>query len=173
MERVQNGDHAAFSHLVDRYLSRLRPFALRMMGNAEDADDVVQETFLRVWRGAHSWQPGRVQLTTWLHRIARNLCIDVIRRRRPTTEFDETHAEAGDLAANLEQVTMAAELGDRVAAALASLQERQKTALLLCHYQGLSNRQAAEILDVSVEALESLLARGRRRMRDLLSSRGQ
>jgi RNA polymerase sigma-70 factor (ECF subfamily) len=64
---------------------------------------------------------------------------------------------------------MAAELGDSVAAALATLQERQKTALLLCHYQGLSNRQAAEILDVSVEALESLLARGRRRMRQLLS----
>lgn len=165
MERVQRRDHAAFTHLVDRYLSRLRPFALRLMGNAEDADDVVQETFLRVWRNAHSWEPGRVQLTTWLHRIAHNLCVDTMRRRRPTTEFDETHADG---AASLEQDAMAAELGDSVAAALATLQERQKTALLLCHYQGLSNRQAAEILDVSVEALESLLARGRRRMRQLL-----
>lgn len=167
MERVQEGDHHAFAHLVDRYLTRLRQFALRLMGNTEDADDVVQETFLRLWRNAKSWEPGRVQLTTWLHRIAHNLCIDRIRRRRPTTEFDEN--QHGGAAPRLESEAMAAELGDRVADALAALQERQRTALLLCHYQGLSNRHAAEILEVSVEALESLLARARRKMRQLLS----
>lgn len=168
MEQVQDGDREAFACLVDRYLARLRQFAMRLLGNADDADDVVQETFLRVWQRARTWEPGRVQLTTWLHRIAHNLCIDRIRRRRHTIEYDDSQSD--DAPSQLESEAAAAELSDRVSAALAALQERQRTALLLCHYQGLTNRQAAEILEISVEALESLLARGRRRMRQILGA---
>jgi RNA polymerase sigma-70 factor (ECF subfamily) len=165
MAQVQHGDHDAFARLVDRYVARLHQFALRFVGNPDDADDVVQETFLRVWQRASTWESGRVQLTTWLHRITHNLCIDRIRRRRSTTEIDENRDEP---TLRLEDEAMSAERGARVSNALADLRERQRTALLLCHYQGLSNRQAAEILEISIDALESLLARGRRRMRELL-----
>ena len=166
MLAVQSQDRAAFSALVDRHLDAIHAFNYRQTRNAEDAADLAQETFLRVWTASSTWQPGRVKFTTWLHRIARNLCIDAHRRRRDTepADFDrlESDAPPPDLA------PLHAAMQDALQRALTDLPERQRTALLLCHQQGMSNRDAAAVLQVSVDALESLLARARRTLRQEL-----
>lgn len=165
MSHVQRQDAAAFEVLLDRHLVPLVRFLQRFTGNAADADDVAQETFLRVWRAAGSWQPGRVRFTTWLYRIGRNHAIDRHRRRRDETGHDlslvpSTSTPDGELERTARDA--------RVRAAVQALPERQRAALLLCHFQGLSNQEAALALEVSVEALESLLARARRTLKSRL-----
>lgn len=165
--RAGRGDQAAVRELVDRHLNPLMAVARHMLGTAEDAEEVVQEVFLRVWTHAARWQPGRAKFSTWLHRVALNLCYDRLRRRReiamaePPDRADETPGpEARAIGADLAVV---------VDAALQALPERQRAALVLSHYQGLSQVEAAAALEVSVEALESLLSRGRRSLRDKLA----
>lgn len=163
MSRVQHRDRDAFAVLVSRHLDGIHAFNYRMTRNEEDAADLAQETFLRVWNGAATWRPHRVRFTTWLHRIARNLCIDAHRRHR------ETHAVDANLAAEdgaaPEDVRAASRLRQALDQAITDLPERQRTALVLCHRDGMTNRDAATVLAVSVDALESLLARARRTLR--------
>jgi RNA polymerase sigma-70 factor (ECF subfamily) len=138
-----------------------------MLGDAAQAEDVVQETFLRLWSRADRFRPEKAKLSTWLHNIAHNLCIDGFRsaKRMTYTDTPDDLAREGD---DPQTRRSEAERAARVRDAIAALPERQRSALLLCHYQGLSNRDAAEILDVSVDALESLLSRGRRTLRQQL-----
>ncbi len=163
MTAVTTHDASAFTRLIDRHLEPLRAFLYRTCGNAADAEELAQETFLRLWRQAHRWQPGRVRFTTWLYRIGRNLAIDGFRKHREqTTEVlpepvDEGHA--------LDTALERSRLQARVRRAIAQLPERQRTALLLCHYQGMSNVEAAAVLEVSIDALESLLSRARRALK--------
>jgi RNA polymerase sigma-70 factor (ECF subfamily) len=156
---------AAFTRLLDRHLGPLQGFLYRLTFNAADADDLAQEAFLRVWQHASRWQPNRVKFTTWLYHIARNLAIDQHRKRRDTDNDTSQIAAAEPAAENaLDAETRRRE----VRRAVAELPERQRTALLLCQFQGMSNKDAAETLEVSVDALESLLARARRNLKDTL-----
>ncbi|HEX7037661.1 MAG TPA: sigma-70 family RNA polymerase sigma factor [Pseudomonadales bacterium] len=166
MARVQRRDQAAFGRLVDRHLDGVHRYLVRLTASMADADELAQETFLRLWERADSYRPGRVQLSTWLHRIAHNLAVDELRRRRPQT--DETELQAAPDEANPEHQAAARETGRRLDRALARLPETQRAALLLCQVQGFSNRDAAEIIGVSVRGLESLIARARRSLRDAL-----
>ncbi len=168
MARVAAGDERAVRALVDRHMGRLLGLARRMLRDPEEAYDVTQEVFLRVWRHAHRWEPGRARFETWLHRVALNLCYDRLRKRREVT-MDEMPEQA-DPALGPAALLHEAQVGGRVGEALAGLPERQKAAILLCHFQGLSNAEAAETLEVSVEAVESLLARGRRALRSALKN---
>ncbi len=165
MRRTANGDPAAFRALADAHLTKIMNFAYRLLHDRSDAEDVAQETFLRLWKDAARFEP-RARVTTWLHRIAHNLCIDRLRGRReqPSETLDEerTSLEPGGL---LDRKQVARE----VEKALAELPERQRAAVTLVHYQGLGNIEAAEVLDIGVEALESLLARGRRSLREKLA----
>ena len=162
MDRVQNQDRDAFAVLVARHLDGIHAFNYRMTRNAEDAADLAQETFLRVWNSAATWRPNRVKFTTWLHRIARNLNIDAYRRHRTSEEINPNLASVDD---GPDAAPTAARLRRALDAALTDLPERQRTALVLCHRDGMANRDAAEVLEVSVDALESLLARARRTLR--------
>ena len=137
-----------------------------MLGDRDEADDVTQEVFVRLWTDAHRYRPEAARLTTWLHRIAHNLCIDWQRRNGRVSPAGDTlpEGEAPGPDGHLAGVVRARRVRDAVAA----LPERQRSALVLCHYQGLGNREAAEIVGVSVEALESLLARARRTLRRAL-----
>ena len=161
--RAGQGDRAAAQALMARHLPKMLSLARRMLHDPAEAEDAVQEAFLKLWTHAARWRPGRAKFETWLYRVTLNQCYDRL-RRRPTLEL-EAAAQVADPArgplAELENAGLAAE----VEAALAELPARQRAAILLCHYQGRGNIEAAEILGLSVEACESLLARGRRTLR--------
>lgn len=167
VRRVGQGDPAAIQAMVARKLPRMLALAQRMLGDAVEAEDVAQEAMVRAWRQAPRWVPGKAKFDTWLHRVALNLCYDRLRRRReiPT----DTLPERPDMSAAPDRGLMATDVGVRVDAALARLPERQREAIVLCHYQELTNIEAAALMTVSVDALESLLARGRRALRQALA----
>ena len=166
VRRAGLGDPAAIQALVARKLRRILALAERMLGDAAEAEDVAQETFLRVWRHAPRWKPGAARFDTWLHRVTLNLCYDRLRRRRerPTAEPPDRPDPGPAPDRGLE----AEDVGRRVRVALLALPERQREAIVLCHYQELGNIEAAGLMGVSVEALESLLSRARRALRGAL-----
>ena len=170
MARLARGDQLAAAGLVRRHLPRVANLARRMLQDASEAEDVAQDVFLRLWKVAPQWRSGEAKLETWLHRVALNLCYDRLRlRRRRETSLDPDGHEPIDPAPGAAQTVLARQRARRVERALADLPERQRAAIVLCHYQDCSNVEAAAALEVSVDALESLLARGRRALRAALS----
>lgn len=167
---ISRGDSAAFESLVRSHLDRIHAYLLRLTGSRTDAEDLAQETFLRVWQKAGHYQPGRVKVTTWLHTIAHRLAIDSFRKKRELPEAQGL--EMSDPLADPALRQAAAEQQRLLNLALSNLPERQRAAVLLCQVQGFSNTQAAEILGVKVRALESLLARGRKALRESLTQSG-
>ncbi|MFZ5719025.1 MAG: RNA polymerase sigma factor [Pseudomonadota bacterium] len=166
LSRVARGDPAAARALVARKLPRLLSLAGRMLGDAAEAEDVAQEAFERVWKQAPRWRPGAARFDTWLHRVALNLCYDRLRRRRELPQADPP--DRPDEGPPPDRGLEAQDTGRRVNAALQALPERQREAIVLCHYQELGNIEAAAVMEVSVEALESLLGRARRTLRAAL-----
>lgn len=162
--RAAAGDAGAWAALVNRHLPAVTRCAAHMLGDPAEAEDVAQETFLRLHRKLASWQGSEDGLSSWLHRVAVNLSID--RHRAPARP-----ASLDDIGEIAEPATLDGAFDRRrhVEAALANLPERQRAALVLVHYQGFSGREAATALDISVEALESLLARARRTLRNTLA----
>jgi RNA polymerase sigma factor (sigma-70 family) len=157
------GDTEAARVLTGRHLGRVFGFAARLLGDRAEAEDVAQEVMLRMWQVAGTWRSGEAQLSSWLYRVTVNLCTDRQRRkqRRPTDALDDV-AEPADARADTEAAVLARERVDALQLALASLPERQRQAVVLRHIEGLSNPEIAAILDVGVEAVESLTARGKR-----------
>lgn len=168
MQRVARGDHRAYTTLVDRHLRHVVTLAWRVLFDRADAEEVAQEAFLRVWQHAARWQPdGSASFRTWLNRIVVNLCID--RKRRPGMAALDDQPEPVDPQPGPFETRLNAETSDRVAAALQRLPERQRAAILLCYWEGESNIAAAEALGITVGALESLLVRAKRALRDDLN----
>ena len=183
MRRAGSGDKAAFALLVRRHLARATALAQRITGNRSDAEEIVQEAFLRCWQKAPEWRPAErpandraandrgpegatAQFGTWLYRVLVNLCLD--RRRRPQPVGIEAAETVADNAADGFDETARGETSRRVQAAMAQLPERQRAALALCYFEGLGNIEAAAMLDISIGALESLLVRARRALREAL-----
>jgi RNA polymerase sigma-70 factor (ECF subfamily) len=166
MRRIAEGDQRAFEKLMRRHLARTARLAQRILGASQAAEDVAQEAFIRVWKHAGDWEEGGAKFTTWLYRIVVNLCID--EKRKKTFTSIEAVAEPLDSADNAEQTLQRAEKAVEVRKALSELPERQRAAFVLCFYEEYSNKDAADILGVSVKALESLLVRSRRTLRESL-----
>lgn len=166
MRRVGTGDHAACRALVERHLKRIVAFASRVLGDCTMAEDVAQEVFLRLWSQAQRWRPSGARLTTWLHRIALNLCLDRLARRRetPLDDIDEPVDPQPHPTVLLQEQNLSQQVGK----ALEELPDSQRIAITLCYYQELRNSEAAQLMEISVEALESLLARGRRTLKSRL-----
>lgn len=166
--RYAAGDQSAARALTERHAPRVFALARRMLGEAAEAEDVAQETMLRLWRIAPDWE-DRAAVGTWLYRVASNLCIDRLRKRRPLSPgpVPEVEDEAPGALRGLEARDRAAALE----AALGALPERQRLAIVLRHFEDRSNPEIAAVLELSVEAVESLLARGRRALAAALSGR--
>ncbi|MDB5364543.1 MAG: hypothetical protein JWM77_470 [Rhodospirillales bacterium] len=171
MRRIGEGDRLAFAQLLRRHLQRTQALATRLTGSASDGEDVAQEAFQRVWTHAARWTPmgegGKARFTTWLYRITANLAID--RRRKPRTTPIEDAPEPVDESADGFARVHERELGQNVARAVSALPARQRQVLVLCFYEGRSNVEAAELLDLTVGAVESLLVRARRALRATLA----
>ena len=169
MQRIAGGDQRAFRDLMQRHLPRTVRLAARVLGSTGAAEDVAQEAFVRVWKHAANWEDPKqagAKFTTWLYRIVLNLCIDE-KRKRTFTDIDAIPEKADDTP-NAEANMQRREKSKRVKAALEQLPERQRAALVLCFYEEYSNKDAADMLGISVKAIESLLVRARRMLRDLL-----
>jgi RNA polymerase sigma-70 factor (ECF subfamily) len=167
---VASGDRDAFARLIDRESPRLLRFALGMLGGLDEAEDAVQDTFVSLWENAARWRP-EARLGTWLHTVCYNRAIDRIRRRRNVVDDSALEEIAGD-DETAEAGLLRAETALSVREAVARLPERQRSAVLLFHFQDLSQKDAAGVLGVSETAFESLLARARRQMRAWLSAEG-
>lgn len=167
------GDAEAARLLSARHLRRVLGYATRLLGgDRAEAEDVAQEAMLRLWRIAPDWRAGEAQVSSWLYRVVTNLCTDRQRsaRRRRAEALDEV-AEPPDPSANAEATLMERARAAALDEALASLPDRQRQAVVLRHIEGLSNPEIAAILEIGVEAVESLTARGKRALAAALQDR--
>jgi RNA polymerase sigma-70 factor (ECF subfamily) len=169
-KRVAAGDNRAFSEIVRRHGGRLRALALRFSGGAGEADDIVQETFVRFWRSAAKWQPGGPPLAAYLTRIAINRGIDGERRGKLRRFFGLEQAEdVADPDVDAEaKLSGKGELGT-VTEMLKDLPPRQRAAILLAAEGERGNAEIAATLGLSVGAVEQLLVRARRTLRTRLA----
>ena len=167
VKAVAAGDPAAMRAMVAQKLPRFLALATRMLGDRAEAEDVAQETFLRIWKHAGGWRQGGARFDTWAHRVALNLCYDRLRKRRDTlmAEPPEQRDEGPMPDAGLMDEDSNSR---RVERALQSIAPRQREAIVLVYYQDMSNQEAASVMQVSVDALESLLSRGRRALQAIL-----
>ena len=158
LKQFAGGDSNAAKALMDRHVHRILRLAKSMLGETGDAEEVTQEAMLRLWKVAPQWKPGKAKVSTWLWRVTSNLCIDRL-RAQPTISIDSIDEPEDGLPSVDEKLLS----NDRAAAlrrALEKLPPRQRAAVALRHLEGLSNKETAESLGTSIDAVESLIARG-------------
>ena len=165
MEAICSGDQLAYQVMVKRFLTPISHYAYRLLGNARDTEDITQETFLRVWLNGSSWRAEQAMLSTWIHRIAHNLCIDYL-RKHGRMQIQDNFEEHASNEANPANTTDGNDKAALLAGLISLLPENQRSALALCHYQNFSNKEAAAIMGVSVKALESLISRAKRTLKN-------
>ncbi len=159
MLAIARGEHAAFDELVQRYGEKLYRVAWRVVRERTLAQDVVQEVLLKVW-SRPAWRPGGARPGTWLYRLTLNAAIDQLRRRRPEETLSGTEPGAPDVASGNE------ELAHTMHRLMEELPQAMREALWLCYFEGMSHAEAGAVLRRSAKAVESLLARGRRALRE-------
>lgn len=165
--RIAAGDQKAFAALSDKFGPRILALARRMTGNATDADEILQETLLKIWMAAPTWAAdGPAKFPTWLHRVVVNAALDR-RRRRAFSPLDAISEMAATDADGFDEA-VATERRVALAEAMSTLPDRQRSALSLHYLDEMSAPEAAKVLGVSVSSLESLLVRGKRALRDAL-----
>jgi RNA polymerase sigma-70 factor (ECF subfamily) len=175
LARVRAGDDQAFGRLVAAYGPRLYRLAYRMTGNVQDAEDVVQETFLRAYRRLGRFE-ARASVATWLHRIAVNCAVDVLRTRRDAAwpraeaaaEQDGRPAEPAARDADPDRLALGAELRARVAAALDQLSPQERAAFVLRHFEGWSIAEIGRALNLRASATKHSIFRAVRKLRSAL-----
>ena len=178
MARLQAGHEAALNDLMSRHATPLFHFLCRLTGNEDDANDLAQETFVRVFKSCKSFRSG-ARFSTWLFTIARNLCLNEIRRRgrHPADSLDETQVQHEDQPQKQYEdknvalpvdTLLHGELAEKIEEALAALPENQRSALLMCRQEELSYEEIAEILGCSLPATKSLIHRGRETLKEKL-----
>jgi RNA polymerase sigma-70 factor, ECF subfamily len=174
MHRLASGAAEALRVLMIRYMRRGVRLAEGVTRNAAEADDIAQEAFVRVWRNASAFDPARARFSTWFHRIIINLSID--RARRPASEPLDEHLEVPAGEASALSVLLAEEearaIDRAMNMALDSLSERQRAAIALFHFEGLSGRDCSEAMGLSDKAFESLLHRARCALKKTLAQNG-
>lgn len=171
MQRVAGRDGVAFRDLVDRHGTRPHRIAYRMLADAAEAEDVAQEALLRLWQHAPRWQAGGAGVSAWLTRVATNLCLDRLRRKRFAS--DEAVPERVDTAPLADEAIDDAQQRAQTIAAVQALPDRQRAAIILTYYEELPNAAAAETMDMNIKAFESLLLRARAALRARLVEESQ
>ncbi len=163
---IGKGDQAAFRTLMERHINMHISFAERMMGSREEAEDIVQDAFTKLWIHAEKFDPGRAKFSTWFYRIVMNRCLDKKRKKTPVS-LPENFEIPDDRENPLESLATA-QRQRQVLKALGEIPGRQRAAITMCYFEGITNREAAKILNLNIKALESLLCRGRKNLKSLL-----
>ena len=167
LARFAQGDRAAAQVLTARLAPVVYAQAFRMLGDRAEAEDITQDSLLRLWHAAPDWQAGQAKVTTWLYRVTSNLCIDKMRKRK--RQSSDAVREMPDDGPDMERRLQDRARAQALRAALSDLPDRQKQAMVLRHLEGLSNPDVAQIMQISVEAVESLMSRGKRSLADALA----
>lgn len=180
MLEVRSGNAAAFEELVHRYQARVLAVLEHLVGNRHQAEDLAQEVFLRIYRARNTYQPN-AKFATWLFKIVNNLALNQLRnrsrRREMSTDFRPDGSQFHEAFADAVQVSSGQmparrldklEMRDIIRLALESLNERQRLAILLCKFEGMSYADIASAMDMSPKAVKSLLSRARVRLKDIL-----
>ena len=175
VQRVRAGDEQAANELVQVYLSQVFKYARYVLPysvSKETVEDICQEVFFRFWTKPESWKPEKCRLIAWLLRVAHNLCVDHIRKNaRYIDSTDKEGNEVEHIDHSADAVHVMAETDDLkavVTQALDQLNPDQRSAVSLCYLRGLSNEEAAQIMGLSLSALQSLMARARRKLAKIL-----
>jgi len=166
MVLIKAYNHDAFSELVRRHSDRFYSLSYRTLFNQSDAEDIVQESFLKIWHKPELWQEKRnAKFITWFYRIIVNACYD-LNKKKSSQELplaDEDYPQDSEV----DEVSQ--QRFSTVESALKQLPERQRMALNLCFYEGLSNNEAAEIMGLRLKALQSLIMRGKTNLKAQLN----
>ena len=148
-------------------MSSIHKMAFYMLGDQMAAEDVTQTVFLKTWEQAKSWEPGTAKLLTWMRRVTRNACLDILKKKKPI--YTDSVPDVEDTSNSPFESLSQTEQSNRIGAALAQLRENQRTALTLSYYQGVSQREGAMIMEISEGAYESLLVRARKALKIILA----
>lgn len=171
VSQAKAGDQAAFEAIVVRYERQIYNFTYRMMGNVDDANDLTQECFIKAYKNL-SKTSADLNVSAWLHRIASNACLDVLRRRKRIRWLPWDAGKHDKLlnahpADNPERVTIAQETSNDVQIVLGRMTPRNQLAMVLREYEGLSTREIGEVMGISRSAVKSVLFRGREEFRKI------
>jgi RNA polymerase sigma-70 factor (ECF subfamily) len=164
--RVKSGDDDAFAHLVESYKNKVFSLAYRILFSWQEAEDVSQEAFIKVYRRLNSFDPKRAGFSTWLYRITYNLCVDYLRKRKYQTTLEEDFA--AEDAKGPEQKAIESEQSQKLLEAVSSLSEEYRTPLMLFHFHGLSYQEICEVLDVPMSIVKNRLFRARKILKQML-----
>lgn len=175
LEAVSQGDESALAALYDRYRLILFGLILRILHDRQESEDVLQETFLQVWRRAEDFDPSRGRAFTWLVTIARSRALDRVRRLGPRSRFVEADEQpVNDKVIDTAQELVKSEQGEIVRQALRGLPEEQRRTLLLAYFEGLTQAEIAERLGDPLGTVKTRMRSGLIKLRELLrdSTRG-
>ncbi|MDX1974541.1 MAG: sigma-70 family RNA polymerase sigma factor [Rickettsiales bacterium] len=172
MERVKTGDTRAFRQLVEQHLPKAHAIARRMLSSQADAEEAAQDAFSKLWVNAQKFDAAQARFSTWFYRILSNTCLDMLRKRpSPMLDISEMEHTLPDPRARHDQHYEARMESERICRAVQSLPERQRLAVVLCYFEEMTNPEAAAVMDMHVKALEGLLVRARKTLRELLDER--
>ena len=164
---LKAGDQQALAGLMDRHMDTIHKQAFYMLGDQMAAEDVTQTVFLKTWEQMKDWQAGQAKLITWMRRVTRNACLDMLKKKKPI--YTDTVPELQDEAHSPFESLSQAQQSERVGAALGPLSVNQRMALTLSYYQGVSQREGSSIMEISEGAYESLLVRARKALKVILA----
>jgi len=168
MVEIGNGSQFAGHVFIERHLSYVLHVCRKKLGREAEAEEAAQDVFASVWKNAGHWQAGEAKVTTWLYRVASNRCIDILRRRKPDIALDD----AGDPADDTVDIELAQQTTDQnrlIRQALGRLSQDQQRAIELVYYREMAQREAAEMMNISLPALESVLRRARQKLHNELA----
>lgn len=171
LARYAGGDTRAATLLAERHGGRMIGLAWRLLNDRAEAEDVAQDAMLRLWRMAPTWEPGRAQVSSWLYQVVTNLCTDRLRKRRRLDVGLDHLPDPPDPAPSADEKMQQTSREAALNAALVRLPDRQRQAVVLRHIEGWTNPDIAAAMDISVEAVESLTARGKRALAEALAGR--
>ncbi len=172
MGQVARGDAGAFRQLAGRHLGRAHAIAFRLLQNREDAEEVAQEAISKVWQKASSFDPSRSAFGTWFYRIVSNAALDRLRRRKsPSENLDDYSERLSDTAPTGEDLRIKADASRHIKQAIAALPPTQQIAITLVYYEEFSQAEAARIMNITTSALEALLFRGKKGLKQRLTPR--
>jgi RNA polymerase sigma-70 factor (ECF subfamily) len=169
LELIQGGSREAFAELVRRHTERFYRIAYRVLHDRDNAEDVVQDAFLKLWEDPTKWR-GELsrKFTTWFYRVVVNLCLDRLKKQRPVEL--EPDLSLPDNRAAADESMIKAEQAEYLERAIAALPERQRIALNLCYEEGLTNQEAANIMGLKLKALQSLIMRAKTTLKERMKA---